>query len=195
MKIKYLLLTLLFTSSSVCSQDFKLFENNKGKTRAYSYPIGSVKIISNKAHESKIKFPLSEKDTEIDIFLNEYNKDKKNYINKKVCDLKFSKGESRFFSIIVDTVKDRTKMLLSTPLFMSEFKIKKEKFKFVFVDSEVREKDTPIVILYYDTPENKLEAKLKSKGLIDDNFHTKDLKSIYNILQPYYTVTIKERTI
>lgn len=167
----------------------------KPKIKAYSFPMGTTKIATDNVREYKIKFPLSDKDSKITIFLNKYDSQKEEYTYQQVECLNYSKGESRFFSILVDSIDHKIKISLLTPVSMGQFRIdENNNLKYIFIDSEKRNINCmeTIFVLYHDTALNEIEKNLKDRKIINDQYHSKNIDTIYNTLKPIYTITYKE---
>lgn len=194
MKFIFLFLFSILSTNIIFGQNH-IWEDKKVKNRAYTFPIGTTKRISDNTSEYKVKLPVSTKDSKVNIFLNKYNKQHTEYCSNQVARLNYSEGESRFFSIIADTTDSVTKILLSTPVSMGKFQIEENKnLKFIFIDSDNRKtnKIETIVILYLDNNQDEIENKLKQKGIIDQKHIGKDINAIYKHLKPSYTITYKE---
>lgn len=170
-------------------------KTQKPKMKAYTFPMGTTKIATDNVHEYKIKLPLSDKDSKITIFLNKYNSQNKEYTSQQVECLNYSKGESRFFSILVDSIDHKIKISLLTPVSMGRFQIdENSNSKYIFIDSEKRNNNCmeTIFVLYHDTALNEIEKTLKDKKIINDQYLSKNIDAIYNTLKPIYTITYKE---
>lgn len=194
MKFIFLFLFSILSTNIIFCQNH-IWKDKKVKNRAYTFPIGTTKRITNNTCEYKIKLPVSEKDSKINIFLNKHNNQDTKYCSNQVECLNYSKGESRFFSIMADTTNSVTKILLHTPVSMGKFQIEEnENLKFIFIDSDNRKtnKIETIVILYLDNNQDEIENKLKQKGIINQKYIGKDINTIYKYLKPSYTITYKE---
>ncbi len=160
------------------------------KVRAYSVPMGSMKIVSDEAVESKVKLPLSDKESYIDLFVNVYENGD-SVQTTPVPSLYFGPKESRFFSIIADTVKN--KVFLSIPRVMGAFPLKwEDEQKFIFTHPEKRDESIPLAILYSDK-DGKREKELRKAGLIDDKNQTEAPRKVTDFLKTFATITFKER--
>ena len=186
--ISLISLLLGMTMSLSAQNPFGSFDPKK--VRAYSDPMGSEKIVSDEAVESKVKLPLSDKESYIDLFVNVYENGD-SIQTTPVPSLHFKAKESRFFSIIADTVKN--KVFLSLPRLMGAFPLKwEDEQKFIFTHPDKRDESIPLAILYSDK-NDKLEKELRKAGLIDDKNQTETPQKVADFLKTFATITFKER--
>lgn len=188
MKNIWLLGLLLGSFQILHAQNFDFLKQKK-QIKAYSVPVGTVKLISDNAIDTKIKLLSITDDTNIMLILHTYDNGK--HIQKEIALLDFLDKDSPFFSIIADPTNQGVKIFASTLRYMSELKIKEgNSFKFVLTNPDACKENIPLITLYEDNS-GLVEKLLKEKKVVDEHYKTSQPQRLSELLNNFYTITYK----